>query len=137
MNERYQRRKFRWPVELFCRLLDCIGQRWSDHPWRKRWALGIGAALFLHSLVLGILPRPLDDLLRVSGVLCIAAPLFYHVFEKRFLKMSARFRHRQAEKGPIAAAQKEPKLPSQDIATGYICANAKCEKGYNHFFRFC
>lgn len=123
----------------------------------SRAALMIGLALFVHSLVLGILPKPLDEVLRVLGVvlivcwivqnqssrlvkaleyeplaytgkisyglymwqglmlstgpermagqlwplnpglglllLCVVAPLSYHFFEKRFLAMSARFRH--------------------------------------------
>lgn len=119
-------------------------------------ALVLGFALFVHSIVLGALPQPLDDALRVCGValivcwiyhnqssrfvaaleyeplaytgkisyglymwqglflttgpgrdpaqlwplnpalgllcLCIVAPLSYHLFEKRFLKMSAAYR---------------------------------------------
>lgn len=37
----------------------------------SRAALGIAAALFLHSLVLGVLPKPLDEVFRVIGVTLI------------------------------------------------------------------
>ncbi|UAB78162.1 acyltransferase [Erythrobacter sp. SCSIO 43205] len=142
----------------------CIAAIVINGPYRRanvflasRAALLIGAALFFHSLVLGIVPKPLDELLRVMGVvlivcwivrnqasalvkaleyeplaytgkisyglymwqglmlstgperaagqvwplnpglglllLCVVAPLSYHFFEKRFLALSARYRH--------------------------------------------
>jgi len=37
----------------------------------SRWALGIAAALFLHSIALGQLPKPLDETLRVMGAVIL------------------------------------------------------------------
>ncbi len=134
----------------------------------SRLALGLAAALFLHSLFMGLLPKPLDETLRVMGavllvcwivhnqsgrlvsvleygplayagkisyglymwqglflatgpgraegqlwplnsgigllLLCIVAPLSYHFFEKRFLKMSGAYRHRETSSTPIQLA---------------------------------
>ena len=139
----------------------------------SRAALWLAFALFLHSLVLGLLPKPLDEVLRVGGavllvcwvvhnqggrlvraleygplayagkisyglymwqgfflatgpgraagqlwplnagagliLLCIVAPLSYHFFEKRFLRMSADFRHgEQPQEQPEEKPAKAP-----------------------------
>ncbi|WP_416832911.1 MAG: acyltransferase family protein [Erythrobacter sp.] len=137
----------------------------------SHWALALAVALFLHSLVLGFLPKPLDEILRVGGavllvcwivrnqktrlvealeygplaylgkisyglymwqgfflatgpgrapgqlwplnpglgliLLCVVAPLSYHFFEKRFLRLSAAYRH-SAPSRPDAETRTAP-----------------------------
>lgn len=58
--------------------LGCIGAIVLNGNYRRchalltsRFSLGLGAVLFLHSLALGLIPRPLDEVLRVSGILLI------------------------------------------------------------------
>lgn len=78
------------PISLgggaFCRVLDCaLLYRGNCFEWRyengsykktramltSKWAMWLGLALFVRSLALGLLPLPLDEVVRVSGVLLI------------------------------------------------------------------